>query len=271
MAKLKVYLCTCITVGCNKERTWSEAHGSYVAGVQVSKALYFRHRRLDQWTSGCPSNDAPDDQFNVGDIDTWSPSAGCSRQSLSVPRPTEPPAPPQHMQRIADSDLKQQLKRTTVEMETLVHDLNHIATLINHEILSFSVNGPLCFSNPPNAMSLEYDLRQPVNANFEVDTGPLRLHQQSVLNRAVVYHQDQLIAAFRALEDMQMLEPLRERWNELMQRICQELDRVTRLKMMEWNRQVCRLRSGKDNSVCSGLQAVQVDTGRVLSSFLSDD
>ena len=271
MAKLRVYLCTCVTVGCNKERTWSETHGGYVAGAQVSKALYFRHRRLDQWASECPSDNTSNNQFDVGDIATWPPPAGSSRQNLFVTRPTEPPAPPEHTQRIADSDLKQQLKRTTVEMEALVHDLNHIATLINHEILSFSVNGPLGFSNPPNAMSLEYDLRQPVNANFEVDAGPLRLHQQSILNRAVLYHQDQLTAAFRALEDMQMLEPLREHRDELMQRICQELDRVTRLKMMEWNRQVCRLRSSRHNTICSGLPAVQVDTGEISSSFLSDD
>jgi len=99
----------------------------------------------------------------------------------------------------------------------------------------------------------------------------LRIDYVTGLGSSSRVHQDQLTAAFRALEDMQMLEPLRERWDELMQRICQELDRVTRLKMMEWNRQVCGLRSSKDNSVCSRLQAVQVDTGGILSSFLSDD
>ncbi|KIO05132.1 hypothetical protein M404DRAFT_9134 [Pisolithus tinctorius Marx 270] len=257
MAKDKVYLCTCITVGCDKERTWSEAHGSYVTGAQVSKALYFRHRKLDQWVFKCSSDGTAGDGSDVGDTKTW-PPAGFLRQHSPTSPLTERP-PPLQGTGTADSDLNERLKRTAT-IEASAHDLGHITTLINFEILSFSVNGPLCFSSPPNAASLEYDLQQPIDYSFKVNAGPLQLQQSSALNQAVLQHENHLAAARTALEDMQVLESLRVCWDELIQRIRQELERVMQLKMMEWNRQVREIRSSNETSSRPGPQAVQVNT-----------
>jgi len=261
MARDKVYLCTCITVGCAKERTWSETHGSYVAGARVSKALYFRHRRLDQWAFECSSDVTASNPSDVGEIKT-SPPVGSFGRNPPTSSLTERPPPLQYMEGTTDNDLNEQLK-CTAEIEASVHDLGHITTLINHEILSFSVNGPLCFSSPPNAASLEYDLRQPVDYNFEVNTGPLQLQRSSALNQAVLRHENHLAAACTALEDMQVSDPLREHWDELMQRTRQELERVVRLKMVEWNCQVREIRSSGGETSFPGIQAVQVNPGEL--------
>ncbi|KAI6138748.1 hypothetical protein BKA82DRAFT_4020679 [Pisolithus tinctorius] len=247
----------CITVGCDKERTWSEAHGSYVAGAQVSKALYFRHRKLDQWVFKCSSDGTAGDGSDVGDTKTW-PPAGFLRQHSPTSLLTERP-PPLQGTGTADSNLNERLK-CTATIEASAHDLGHITTLINFEILSFSINGPLCFSSPPNAASLEYDLQQPIDYSFKVNVGPLQLQQSSALNQAVLQHENHLAAACTALEDMQVLESLRVCWDELIQRIHQELERVMQLKMMEWNCQVREIRSSNETSSRPRPQAVQVNT-----------
>lgn len=66
---------------------------------------------------------------------------------------------------------------------------------------------------------------------------------------------------------MQVSDPLREHWDELVQHTHQELERVVWLKMVEWNCQVHEVCSSRETSSCPGIQAVQVNTGEINIIF----
>ncbi|KAI5992857.1 hypothetical protein EDC04DRAFT_2910994 [Pisolithus marmoratus] len=140
-------------------------------------------------------------------------------------------------------EASESLSQETAALEAATHDINHIAKLINNRILSFTAGGPLCFSVSPHGESLEYDVHQSTIPT-ESNAGPLPLNRKSVVNQAILHHEDQLHKSLTALRETQVPDALSERHKELVCRICKELQRINIIKIMEWNRQVQLARSG---------------------------
>ncbi|KAI6127333.1 hypothetical protein F5141DRAFT_1210718 [Pisolithus sp. B1] len=87
------------------------------------------------------------------------------------------------------------------------------------------------------------------SANLPVPTesnaGPLPLNRKSAVNQAILHHEDHLHMSLTALREMQVPDALQGRRQELVARVYKELQRISLVKIMDWNRQVRLARSGR--------------------------
>ena len=146
----------------------------------------------------------------------------------------------------------------TIALEAAMDEHNHLLVTINQRILSFSICGPLAFSDPPTPRSLKYAIGQVID---HTDRHILHLDPSSSANDAIVSHEAHMLQANHILRQMDVPTPLVQQHNLLCTRVSEELRRIEEIKILEWNRQVQFL---KDGSVRRSAGAVDVDSGNVV-------
>ncbi|KAI6143871.1 hypothetical protein EDD17DRAFT_1515401 [Pisolithus thermaeus] len=213
-------------------------------GAWVSKALYFWHKRLDKFCFA-DVHDLMVESFEGiqspgdGPECTLRPSSvGVGSQILRAPNDQLAPSTNQ-----------------TVALEATVDELSHLLITINQQILSFSICGPLAFSNPPTSQSLEYATHQAIDY---LDAHTPELNSSSSLNNTIWAHETNMSQAYQTLHEMDLPTPLIQQCDHLHACTHEELRRIEEIKIMEWNRQVQLLRNG---NVRHSTGAVNVDSG----------
>ena len=154
------------------------------------------------------------------------------------------------------------LANQTVTLEAAVHEHNHLLITTNQRILSFSVCGPLAFSDPPTPQSLKYAIDQAID---HMDRRILHLDPSSSANDAIVAHEAHMLQVNHILHQMDVPTPLAQQHNLLCTRVSEELRRIEEIKILEWNRQVQFL---KDGSIRRSAGVVDVDSGNVNSNSI---
>ena len=257
MPKGRLYLCTCQAIGCGKQTSYSEHDALPVIGTWVSKPLYFRHKRLDKFCYSDPCDPVVESFEDIQSLGP-TPERALTSQGQS-PIITQPSCTGIESQIPLDPNVRlAPLADQTVALEAAVTEHNHLLVIINQRILSFSVCGPLAFSDPPTSQSLKYETGQAID---HMDRRLLHLDPSSPENGAIAAHESHMLQASHILHQMDVPTPLVQQHDLLFTHVSEELRRIEEIKILEWNRQVQLL---KDGSIRRSAGVVDVDSGNVI-------
>ncbi|KAH7916960.1 hypothetical protein BV22DRAFT_1135841 [Leucogyrophana mollusca] len=234
------YLCTCISVGCGEKESWSNVRSQHVKGAWISKALFYRHQRLDRDCLAFSEEAAAEDGDRLAILrQTFSTVSLPKAQSSNHFDGKQNQH--QAVVELGRFDREEErehilLRRETRLVEEAVIDLKHMSIFLNQIRLSFSSSGPLSFLYPPNGSFLPY-APPSTTLNTSPNDGPHRLRPSAPENSAILAHEDHLFRALVTLEGMHEHPSLEKSREDVVVRIRHELRRVEEMKAVEWERQ----------------------------------
>jgi hypothetical protein len=278
----EVFLCSCDSVGCGKIDAISQESlaepPTITQGAWITRALYYRHQKLDELLSDMVSDvDSAEAMGGAVIMRTLSRSSSMtSHRTGSFVAPDDdtgrPPATTyvsserEHPERCSTNavDYSSDVDEITERLERAAEDLDHISTIVNQRILSFSARRPLVFHSFPEASSSAVPLNGRASYT-KPNTGLLRLKQGEPCNSAVLTHEIHMTNALISLSflsDVDVPDFMATR-TKVVQRVREEIQRVAEIKAAEWNRQLYFIQQGIPDPIPRH-DSNTVDTGTLL-------